>query len=381
MRPKTYTRKEHGIQADLFDSDAVASVCKLQQAGFQAYIVGGCIRDLLLGILPKDFDISTSARPEQIKALFQRQCLLIGRRFRLAHLRFSSKIIETSTFRSQEVSESIVLRDNKWGTAEEDVMRRDFTMNGLFYDPSNEHIIDYVGGVDDIHKRLLTTIGNPRIRFKQDPVRMLRCLKFKARFHCVIDEETDVAILENGPELLKSSPARLLEEIFKMLESTKACPFFELLEKYQFLEMLFPCFHHFFAGAKGSLAYSYLKAIDTLFTAQKGTMNRSVLFSALVYPILEQEALHLSDDRQNPLSFQEICHLAETLLRGITISSYVHLPKKIISEGYMALVNQFRLTPLQADPKKQIRFQSEEDKANALALLALRQEAARNSSR
>ena len=186
MRPKIYSKKEHGISIDLFDSDALYAICKLQQAGFQAYVVGGSIRDLLLGHIPKDFDISTSARPEQIKSLFQRQCLLIGRRFRLAHLRFGSKVIETSTFRSGENSDSLILRDNTWGSEEEDVIRRDFTMNALFYDPSREIIIDYVGGVEDIHKKILRSIGNPWVRFKQDPVRMLRCLKFQARFNCHI---------------------------------------------------------------------------------------------------------------------------------------------------------------------------------------------------
>lgn len=374
VRPKLYTVKEHGIQADLFDSDALSAICRLQQAGFQAYVVGGCIRDLLMGHLPKDFDISTNARPEQIKALFQRQCLLIGRRFRLAHVRFGSKIIETSTFRSQESSESLVLRDNKWGTEEEDVVRRDFTMNALFYDPAREIIIDYVGGVEDIHRKTLRAIGNPWIRFKQDPVRMLRCLKFKARFGCLIEEETNKAIHGSARELLKSAPARLLEEMFKMLESTKSCPFFELLEQYHFLDMLFPCFHQFFTGSKGFIAYAYLKAADTLYASRKDEMSRAVLFSALMYPILEQEVLHLSNDRQRPLVFSDICHLAETLLQGVTISSYIHLPKKLMSDTYLALVHQFRLTPLKGGTKKQVRFPNEEEQKNALMLLAVRKE-------
>ena len=375
MRPKIYTFKEHGIQPDLFDSDALSAICKLQQSGFQAYVVGGSIRDLMLGHLPKDFDISTSARPDQIKALFQRQCLLIGRRFRLAHLRFGQKIIETSTFRSQETSESLVLRDNKWGTEEEDVVRRDFTMNALFYDPSREIILDYVGGVPDTKKKLLKAIGNPWTRFKQDPVRMIRCLKFKARFDCLIDEDTNKAIHDSSREILKSAPARLLEEMFKMLESTKAAPFFELLEQYHFLDMLFPCLHQFFTSSKASLGYDYLKAMDTLYASKKEEMSRAVLFSTLLYPILEQEVLHLSRDRQRPLVLHDICHLTETLLQGISISSYIHLPKKLLSDSYLTLVNQFRLTPVQGNLKKNVRFQNEEEKMNALALLNIRREA------
>lgn len=374
MRPKIYTQNDHQIQADLFDQHALTAICKLQQAGHSAYVVGGSIRDLLLRTLPKDFDISTSARPEQIKTLFQRQCLLIGRRFRLAHLRFGTNIIETSTFRSGESTDSLIVRDNKWGSEEEDVLRRDFTMNALFYDPSKEIIIDYVGGVQDIHKRLIKTIGNPWARFKQDPVRMLRCLKFKARFDFLCEEETDQAMKDCSREILKSSPARVLEEMFKMLESTKAAPFFELLEQYHFLEMLFPCFHQFFKGSMANFALAYLRTMDMLYASYKELMTRPVLLSCLIYPILEQEVFHLAKDRQSALSFQDICHLTETLLRGINISSFIHFPKKLLGDTYLVLVNQFRLTPYKMAPKKNIRFQSEEDKAAALQFLTIRQE-------
>lgn len=374
MHPKRLSFKEHGLQPDLFDVHALSSICKLQQAGFQAYVVGGSIRDLLLGVLPKDFDISTSARPEEIKRLFQRQCLLIGRRFRLAHLRFGSKIIETSTFRSGDSTDSLIVRDNKWGTEEEDVIRRDFTINALFYDPAKEVILDYVGGVKDVHNKLLKTIGNPWVRFRQDPVRMLRCLKFKARFNFECEEKTEQALRECARELLKSSEARVLEEILKMLESTKAAPFFELLEEYNFLDMLFPCFHHFFTGKTAHLAHTYLRVLDIFSTTHKETMSRPVLLGSLIFPILEQEVFHLSQDRQTPLSLQEIYNLTETLLRGIAISSFIHFPKKLLNDTYLVLVNQFRLTPVQSKQKKQIRFTTEEDKTAAHLLLDIRRE-------
>ena len=167
----------------------------LQNAGHTAYLVGGSVRDLLLGLHPKDFDISTSAKPEEIKRLFQRHCLLIGRRFRLAHIRYENKIFEVSTFRAGDTtSSSLIVHDNQWGNEEEDVLRRDFTTNALFYDPSKETILDYVGGVEDTKRGLLKTVGDPEARFRQDPVRMIRMLKFQARFGFRCDDRALAAM-------------------------------------------------------------------------------------------------------------------------------------------------------------------------------------------
>ena len=183
------------------------------------------MRDLLLDKKPKDFDISTSAEPEEIKQLF-RSCILIGRRFRLAHIRFGKKILEVSTFRSGDAeNDELILRDNKWGTPEQDVLRRDFTINGLFYDPSTQTIIDYVGGYPDLQKKVLRTIGQPFIRFRQDPVRMLRLIKFQARFGFDVDSAARIALLECRQEIVKSSSARIQEELLRMLESGASEPF------------------------------------------------------------------------------------------------------------------------------------------------------------
>ena len=246
MRPTIYTRDEHSVRLDQVDEHALSAVLTLQDAGHTAYLVGGSVRDLLLKKKPKDFDISTSARPEEIKKLFQRQCLLIGRRFRLAHLRFGNKILEVSTFRAGDItSSSIILHDNRWGSEEEDVMRRDFTMNALFYEPRKQLILDYVGGVKDIEKRLLRTIGEAHLRFRQDPVRMIRLLKFQARFGFRCDEEAIQALDTCKHEIVKSAEARILEELLKMLESGRAEAFFSLLSDYGFINLLLPCFQHF----------------------------------------------------------------------------------------------------------------------------------------
>ncbi len=197
MEQKNYPFESHSLPIDKIDPDALYVMEKLRAAGYVAYLVGGSVRDLLLNHIPKDFDISTSAEPEQIKKVF-RNCILIGRRFRLAHIRFGKKIIEVATFRSGDPdTDALIIRDNKWGSPEEDALRRDFTINGLFYDPATQTIIDYVDGYPDIQKRIIRTIGQPFIRFRQDPVRMLRLLKFQARFNLEVDPPSRIALLEN----------------------------------------------------------------------------------------------------------------------------------------------------------------------------------------
>lgn len=230
MTPKVYTAEEHGIDPKNIDPNVFYIIEKLKKNGYSAYLVGGSVRDLLLKVKPKDFDISTSAEPQIIKQLFK-NCILIGRRFRLAHIRFDKKIYEVSTFRKGDISAELILRDNEWGNEEEDVLRRDFTINGLFYDPENQVIKDYVGGVDDAKHGLLRTIGPAKVRFIQDPVRMIRLLKFQARFNFKIEDETVQALDLCKKEIIKSSQARILEELFRMLQSGSSMPFFELLQK------------------------------------------------------------------------------------------------------------------------------------------------------
>ena len=204
MQPKIYHVDEHQIAPDEIDKHAFYVIHRLREAGHIAYLVGGGVRDLLLKQRPKDFDVSTSAKPEEIKALF-RNAILIGRRFRLAHIRFGKKVIEVSTFRAGATEEAgLIVRDNEWGSEEQDVLRRDFTINGLFYDPESQKVIDYVDGYPDLEKRMLRAIGQPDIRFTQDPVRMIRLIKFSARFHFDIHRPTLEALLNCKGEILKS---------------------------------------------------------------------------------------------------------------------------------------------------------------------------------
>ena len=217
------------IARELIDPDADKVVRRLARHGFQAYLVGGCVRDLLLARTPKDFDVATNATPKEIRQLF-RNCRIIGRRFRLAHIFFGPKIIETSTFRANpregdEVDDSdeiLIRRDNVFGTDTEDARRRDFTINGLFYDLEAERVIDHVGGLEDLERRVVSTIGDPDIRFREDPVRMLRAVKFAARLGFEIEHATLAALIRHRSEIAKCPQPRVLEELYRLLRGGAA---------------------------------------------------------------------------------------------------------------------------------------------------------------
>lgn len=363
MSLKTYTKQEHNIELDHFDPNALYITEKLKNAGYEAYIVGGSVRDLLLGKSPKDFDISTSAKPEEIKQVF-RNCLLIGKRFRLAHIRFGKKVFEVSTFRAGDTADDkLIVRDNEWGNIEEDAMRRDFTINGLFFDPSNETILDYVGGLDDIKSNLIRSIGNPYARFKQDPVRMIRLIKFQARFGFNIDQEALIALSECKIEILKSSQARIFEEMMRMLESGASARFMKLLTEHGFLELLAPGLNQCFNSPLSSDMYGYLEALDA-----RG-QDRIVGTAAMLLPILDQYLkLHFETKSKYP-HLGEIQEGAYQLIHE-AFSPFFVIPKKFKSELAAILSGQFRLTPL--EPKKKTRTPNLEAMSKALELLELR---------
>ena len=244
--PVIRSRADHNVSRRDIDPDALRVLYRLTQCGHVAYLVGGGVRDLLLGLKPKDFDVSTDAHPQEIKRLF-RNCFLIGRRFRLAHVKFGDKIIETSTFRREPElreppdDESLyVHRDNTFGTPEEDARRRDFTINGLFYDITNFSIIDHVDGLRDIERRVIRSIGDPSIRFREDPVRMIRAVRFAGRLKFTIEPETYQAILTHCAEIEKASRARLFEELIRLFAFHSAEPVFRLLRETRLMSVLFP---------------------------------------------------------------------------------------------------------------------------------------------
>lgn len=234
------------IRPEAIDPDATKVVRRLVRYGYEAFLVGGCVRDLLLGRQPKDFDVATSATPNEIKKLF-RNSRIIGRRFRLAHIFFGAKIIETSTFRAPplpqpeaEAEDLIIRRDNEFGTAREDALRRDFTINGLFLDLPNELVLDHVGGLADLQRRRVRTIGDPRVRIPEDPVRIMRAVKFAARLDFELDPATEAAMVEYRGMIAQCSVARVLEEIYRLLGSGHAAPALRLCHRTGVLAVLLP---------------------------------------------------------------------------------------------------------------------------------------------
>lgn len=248
VEPIVLPRSEHTLSSRDVDPDALKVMSRLQELGHTAFLVGGSVRDLLLGRRPKDFDIGTSAQPHQIKRGF-RNCWIIGRRFRLAHVKFGTKTIEVATFRrnvpkdeaeADGQADLLVQRDNVYGTPEEDAFRRDFTVNALFYDSSDRSIIDYVGGLQDLEARVIRSIGDPVERFQEDPVRMLRAVVLAERLGFDIDPAVVAAIDEVGPHIRFSAPPRLMEEYFKILRSGYAEASFSGLARAGLIEHISP---------------------------------------------------------------------------------------------------------------------------------------------
>jgi len=240
--PRILPRPEHNLSRKGIDEDALKVLYRLKNHGFKAYLVGGGVRDLLLERKPKDFDIATDAHPQQVKKLF-RNCFVVGRRFRLCHVRFGRKVVEVSTFRRQapaEEGDTLIRRDNTFGTPEEDAFRRDFTVNALFYDIATFSVIDYVSGLEDLTNRLIRTIGDPEVRFREDPVRMLRAVALAARLGFTIHRDTLEAIRFLRGEIVKSSPARILDELYKILRQGASRQTFQLLHDTGLLAYLLP---------------------------------------------------------------------------------------------------------------------------------------------
>ena len=220
-------RETHGLGRDAISPSAAKVCTALREAGFAAYVVGGAVRDLLLGIAPKDFDIATDARPEQIRPLFRR-ALIIGRRFRLVHVMLGGDTVEVSTFRGADTATAEkdehgrVLRDNVFGTQEEDARRRAFTVNALYYAPANAEIVDFHGGLDDLKQRMLRVIGDPETRYREDPVRMLRGVRLAAKLGLTLEAQTREPIRSLAPLMERVPPARLFDEMLKLLLSGHA---------------------------------------------------------------------------------------------------------------------------------------------------------------
>ena len=321
VEPTIVPRSAHPLSRRLIDPDALKVLYRLHEHNYVAYLVGGSVRDLLLDRRPKDFDIGTSAHPHQVKKLF-RNCWIIGRRFRLAHVKFGTKTIEVATFRRQvdaaitpeaEIAEAeqaelngalptassadddaleiearraqdrLIQRDNTYGTPEEDAFRRDFTVNALFYDIGTFSIIDYVGGLEDLNSRLIRCIGNPDVRFLEDPVRMLRAVVLAARLEFTIDAPILESIEIYKHEIARSAPARLLEEYFKILRSGHASDAFGQLRRTGLLRAITPELDE--AGDALWRAITALDRYRARFEAAPDTLTNAILAGTLLQPL------------------------------------------------------------------------------------------------
>lgn len=372
QQPKIYSLDEHKITQDRIDPQAHYVIHKLRSFGHKAYLVGGGVRDLLLNKTPKDFDVSTSARPEEVRSIF-RNSLLIGRRFRLVHVRFGKKIIEVSTFRAGETENpDLIVRDNEWGTEEEDVLRRDFTINGLLYDPETQEVIDYVGGYPDIDKKILRTIGKPHLRFSQDPVRMIRLIKFCARFDLAIDDPTFAALLSCKTDIIKSSSARVLEELLRMLESGSSKPFFHLLHQYGLLKSLLPELAHYLEIRPENSIFALLSEVDSLILKNSlPSVDRALLISCLIFPVFEEFLQMQIKDSPRPPHLGQIAETAYHVIDCI-FDHFFLLPKKTRSIVSFLITSQYRLIPLDRKPIKRTKLLNDPFFMMSLQLLQIR---------
>jgi len=295
--PLIIPRSEHPISRKMIDEEALKILYRLSRHGFVAYLVGGSVRDLLLGKTPKDFDVATNAHPQQIRDLF-RNSRMIGRRFRLIHIFFKGgKVVEVSTFRSQsefeetENEEGEIVRTESFGTPEEDALRRDITINGLFYNIADFSIIDYVGGMEDLRQRIVRTIGDPNERFRQDPVRMIRVIRHAARTGFTIDPKAHQAIIDHRDEIKKCSPSRVRDEFLRDLKEGAAQPSLNLMLQTGLLFSLFPDLHRVF-GDRNPAKEREQRFFLSLFSLVDQLMNmgkpapESILIALFVSPFV-----------------------------------------------------------------------------------------------
>ena len=298
-------REQHSISRSDIDENALKVLYRLHNAGYRALLVGGGVRDLLLGLKPKDFDITTNATPEEVKALF-RNCRLIGRRFRLAHILFGREIIEVATFRGhhdeaeqdlqkvKQSQEGMLLRDNVYGSLEEDAERRDFTVNALYYDIADFALYDFCGGMNDLAQRRLTLIGEPEVRYREDPVRMLRAIRFAAKLDLSISQECAEPIRRLASLLQDIPAARHFDEVIKLLLSGQGLATYRLLKDYKLLAVLFPIL---FKDGEDDKATKMIEQalIDTDQRISEGKrVTPAYIYAVMLWYPLEQRAQEMS---------------------------------------------------------------------------------------
>ena len=333
-------REQHSISRKNIDENALKVLYRLHNAGFRALLVGGGVRDLLLGLKPKDFDIATDATPEEVKALF-RNCRLIGRRFRLAHILFGREVIEVATFRGhhdenhkqdkQKVKQSqagMLLRDNVYGSLEEDAERRDFTVNALYYDIADFSLYDFFGGINDLAERKLNLIGDQDVRYREDPVRMLRAIRFAGKLDFTISEKCSESIRRLAPLLQDIPAARHFDEVIKLLLSGQGLVTYRLLKEYKLLQMLFPILFKDGEDDKANAIIEQALIDSDARIAIGKRVTPAYLYAIMLWYPLEQRAQEVSFE--SGMDYHDAFLLAMNEVLSIQVKT-IAIPKRFTS--------------------------------------------------
>ena len=324
-------RTEHNISRKSISEAALKVLYRLSNSGFRACLVGGGVRDLLLELQPKDFDVATDATPEELRSLFKNS-RIIGRRFRLVHIRFGREIIEVATFRSHSSdspktelnTEGRILRDNTFGDIADDAIRRDFTANALYYDIANFSILDYTNGLEDVKTRTLRLIGDAETRYQEDPVRMLRAVRFAAKLNFEIEQQAGEAIFKCGNLLAAIPSARLFDETVKLFHSGNATRVFELLRYYNLLQYLVPALDEFLRTEPEEAMLDFIDQglVNTDIRVNDSLhVSPAFIFAILLWPVVHQQAMNLQSDKLKivPALFQAGSDVMSRQLKHISI--------------------------------------------------------------
>jgi poly(A) polymerase len=375
--PRILPRSEHSISRQNIDGNALKVLYRLHNAGFKGYLVGGGVRDLLLGREPKDFDVATDARPNEIRRLF-RNSRIIGRRFRLAHVFFKDGVVEVSTFRRDPEPEEqdsapgelLITSDNTFGTPEEDAFRRDFTVNALFYSIADFSVIDYVGGIEDLESRLIRVIGDPDVRFREDPVRMLRACEFAARLGFGIERRTQEAIASHAKELDKASPARLTEEVVQLLRCGRSGAASQWMLDLGLLEILLPeAYAMVAAGLRGLGEFGQILPTIDAMVADGAKLSDAALIAALLLPTVLLRRFDVEAVDQRSMKRRSLEELVAEVLEPF--AGRFTLSRQKTQEIRDALLGFQRLGESEWSDAERLRFTRRPSFGDALALLEI----------
>jgi len=370
-------RSGHRISRRSIPENVLKVLYRLHRSGYRAYLCGGSVRDLLMGRTPKDFDVVTDAHPSDVRRLF-RNSRIIGRRFRLVHIIFQDQVVEVATFRrepervaavsDEEVEDILITDDNTFGSPVQDARRRDFTINALFYNIADFSVIDYVGGIDDLSEGRVRIIGDPDVRFREDPVRMMRAIEFASRLGFEIEKETYDAILHHRGEILKASPPRVSEEILELLRRGWSRGAIRLMVAPGLLEPLVPEIYNAIRGEQAPYFWKMLEVLDR--TVQSGRkIPDAVLLSVLMLPWVIEEIEREEERRQTRMRTGEVIIFIRDLV--LPLCARMSLAAGTRHQIEQALETLWRLLEPPSDRRSQFRAVYREPFNDALALLEL----------